>query len=421
MKLFTPVTLGSFELKNRVIMAPLTRRRAGADAVPSPSARLYYEQRAGAGLIVSEGTCISSEGIGDRRLPGLWTAEQIAAWREITQAVHVRGGKIIAQLWHTGRASHPLLQPDGAPAVAPSAIAIEGDRELDGEMIPSAVPRALETEEIQRVVADYARAAKNAITAGFDGIELHGANGYLIDEFLQDGTNQRTDQYGGSIENRIRFLREVLDATTEAIGADRVALRLSPSSMFQSMHDSDPYELWAQVLSAVSEYDLAFLHLVEPGISGSESHRSHAEGIDSAWVREHFSGRLVAAGRYDRQSAEAALESGSLDAVAFGRPFLPNPDLATRFEQDAPLRPLDRDTRYTAFDEGYIDEPSYKAEQYLASLLDSSLTPETLRAETGAGEWSNRIPFEQWEASWALKRFQVLQESKEAGGEPAHA
>jgi N-ethylmaleimide reductase len=207
MKLFTPVRLGALELQNRMVMAPLTRRRAGADGVPSPSARLYYEQRAEAGLIVSEGTCISPEGVGDRRLPGLWSDEQIAAWREITRAVHYRGGRIVAQLWHTGRASHPRLQPGGAPAVAPSAIAIEKDRELDGEMIPSAVPRALETEEIPRVVADYARAARNAISAGFDGVELHGANGYLIDEFLQDGTNRRTDRYGGSIENRIRFLR----------------------------------------------------------------------------------------------------------------------------------------------------------------------------------------------------------------------
>lgn len=408
MKLFTPVTLGALELKNHMIMAPLTRQRAGADGVPSPSARLYYEQRAGAGLIVSEGTCISPEGVGDRRLPGLWDEAQLVAWREITDAVHDRGGKIIAQLWHTGRASHPRLQPGGALAVAPSAIPISSDRVLDDEVIPSAVPRALETAEIPRVVADYARAATNAISAGFDGVELHGANGYLIDEFLQDDTNQRTDKYGGSIENRVRFLREVLDATTEAVGPDRVALRLSPSSMFQSMHDSQPYELWAQVLSAVEPYDLAFLHIVEPGISGSESHRSHAEGIDSAWVRERYSGHLVAAGRYERESAEAALESGRLDAVAFGRSFISNPDLVTRFEQDAPLRALDRDTRYTAFDEGYIDQPTFKAEQYLAGLQDGSITPETLRAESATHEWSNQVPFEQWEAAWALSRFEQL-------------
>lgn len=405
MKLFTPVRLGALELQNRMVMAPLTRRRAGADGVPSPSARLYYEQRAEAGLIVSEGTCISPEGVGDRRLPGLWSEEQIAAWREITRAVHDRGGRIVAQLWHTGRASHPRLQPGGAPAVAPSAIAIEKDRELDGEMIPSAVPRALETEEIPRVVADYARAARNAVSAGFDGVELHGANGYLIDEFLQDGTNRRTDRYGGSIENRIRFLREVLDATTEAIGSDRVALRISPSSMFQSMHDSRPSELWAQVLAAVEAYDLAFLHLVEPGISGSESHRSHADGIDSAWARERYSGRLIAAGRYTRETAEDALESGRLDAVAFGRSFIPNPDLVTRFREDAPLRDLDLDTRYTAYDEGYIDEPSHRAERLLAELRSGAIAADALRAELGGAEWSNRVPAQHWEAAWALDRF----------------
>jgi len=409
MKLFTPVTLGSLELQNRMVMAPLTRQRAGADGVPSPSARLYYEQRAGAGLIVSEGTCISPEGVGDRRLPGLWDDAQLARWREITAAVHDRGGKIIAQLWHTGRASHPRLQPGGAPAVAPSAIPISSDRVLDDEVIPSAVPRALETAEIPRVVADYARAAANAISAGFDGVELPGANGYLIDEFLQDGTNHRSDAYGGSIENRIRFLREVLDAATEAVGADRTALRLSPSSMFQSMHDSHPYELWARVLAAVEPYELAFLHIVEPGISGSESHRSHAEGIDSAWVRERYSGRLVAAGRYERDTAETALESGRLDAVAFGRSFIPNPDLVDRFKQGAPLRPLDRDTRYTAYDEGYIDQPSFKAEQYLAGLRDGSISPEALRAETSVSEWSGQVPFEHWEASWALNRFEELE------------
>lgn len=406
MKLFTPVKLGSFELRNRIVMAPLTRQRAGADAVPSPSARLYYEQRAEAGLIVSEGTCISAEGIGDRRLPGIWSDEQVSAWREITKAVHDRGGTIIAQLWHTGRASHPKLQTGGVPAVAPSAIAISGDRVLDDEVIPSAIPRALETDEIPRVVADYAHAATKALSAGFDGVELHGANGYLIDEFLQDGTNRRTDKYGGSIENRITFLREVLDATTGAIGAERVALRLSPSSMFQSMHDSNPYELWAQVLAAVEPYDLAFLHVVEQGISGSESHRSHAEGIDSAWVRERYSGCLIAAGRYGRDTAESALESGRLDAVAFGRSFIPNPDLVSRFKQGSPLRALDRDTRYTAHDEGYIDQPTIRAEQYLEELKSGSLTPEALRAESGADEWSSQVPIEAWEAAWALDTFE---------------
>jgi len=406
MKLLSPVTLGALQLRNRVVMAPLTRRRASLDGVPSPSAALYYAQRAEAGLIVSEGACISPEGVGDRHLPGLWNEAQLDGWREVTDAVHAQGGLIIAQLWHTGRASHPLLQPDGAPSVAPSAIPIESDRELDGKIIPSAVPRALETEEIPRVAADYAQAARNARAAGFDGVELHGANGYLIDEFLQDGSNQRTDKYGGTIENRIRFLREVLDATTSAIGADRVALRISPTSIFQSMRDSQPYELWEQVLAAVEPYQLAFLHLVEPGISGAESHRSHAENINSEWVRERYRGNLIAAGRYEADTAEAALVSGRLDAVAFGRSFISNPDLVSRFRVGADLRPLDLAIRYTHDDIGYMDHPSLHAEHLLRELQSGRLDPDALRAQTGGLAWSGRVPIEHWEAIWALAAYE---------------
>jgi N-ethylmaleimide reductase len=401
MNLFTPMRLGDLELRNRVVLAPLTRRRADERAVPSPSAALYYAQRAGAGLIVSEGTCISAEGIGDRRLPGLWSDEQITAWQEVTAAVHDQGGLIVAQLWHTGRASHPQLQPGGVDAVAPSAIAIEKDRELDGVMIPSAVPRALETEEISRVVGDYARAARNAMKAGFDGVELHGANGYLIDEFLQDGTNTRTDRYGGSIEARTQFLREVLEAVIAKIGARRTGLRLSPSSMFQSMHDSAPFALWARVLEVVGEFDLAFLHVVEPGISGSESHRSHAEGIDSAWIRERYAGGLIAAGRYTADSAEEATASGRLDAVAFGRLFTSNPDLTARLRDRAPLTPPERSTFYTADDIGYVDFPSLAAEKLLRELHAGIRKSE----ELGVAEFTGTTHVSEWEAAWALSKF----------------
>ncbi|MGK0722429.1 alkene reductase [Leucobacter sp. W1478] len=411
MGLFTPVTLGDLKLRNRVVMAPLTRRRASADAVPSPSAPLYYAQRADAGLIVSEGTCISAEAIGDRRLPGLWTEEQIQGWLPVTQAVHDRGGLIVAQLWHTGRASHPLLQPGGVPAVAPSAIAIDKDRELDGEIIPSAVPRALETSEIPRVVEDYANAARNAIIAGFDGVELHGANGYLIDEFLQDGSNHRTDEYGGSIENRTRFLREVLEAVTSAVGAGRTGIRISPSSMFQSMHDSSPYELWAHVLKVIAEFDLAFLHLVEPGISGSESHRSHAEGINSAWVQERYPHALIAAGRYTRQSADEAIDEGRLDAVAFGRLFTSNPDLMIRLQEHAKLTPPERATFYTADDIGYIDWPSLAAEKMLDDLEDGTATADDIAGQLTAGQFSGTTPYQEWEAAWALTKYRSLRDA----------
>ncbi|MDX2376118.1 alkene reductase [Microbacterium sp. LRZ72] len=411
MRLFTPTRLGDLALRNRVVLAPLTRRRADPQAVPSASAPLYYAQRADAGLIVSEGTCISAEGIGDRRLPGLWTDEQIARWRTVTEAVHARAGLIVAQLWHTGRASHPLLQAGGEPAVAPSAIAIEKDRELDGEIIPSTVPRALETGEIARVVSDYAVAAENAIGAGFDGVELHGANGYLIDEFLQDGSNVRTDQYGGSVEARTLFLREVLEAVTGTLGKERVGLRISPSSMFQSMQDSEPYVLWARVLEVVAEFDLAFLHVVEPGVSGSESHRSHADGIDSAWIRARYPGRLIAAGRYTAESAEAAVEAGQVDAVAFGRLFTSNPDLPVRLRARAALTPPDRTTFYTAGDEGYVDWPSLEAEKLLRELESGSRFERELEADLSSAEFGGSTSYSEWEAAWALSRYRRIQDA----------
>lgn len=400
MKLFTPASLGSLKLRNRIVMAPMTRNRAGADAVPSPSAPLYYAQRSTAGLIVSEGTCISPEGVGDRRIPGLWSEEQIRGWKPVTDAVHGQGSLIVAQLWHTGRASHPALQPGGKLAVAPSAIAIRDDRYLDGDMVPHAVPRALELPEIKEIGSHYARAARNAIEAGFDGVELHGANGYLIDQFLQDASNQRTDEYGGPIENRVRFLREVLQVTTEAIGADRVGLRISPSSTFQSMSDSDPAALWTRVLEVISEFDLAYLHVVEPGISGSSSEARPADSIDSAWVRKRYSGKLITAGEYTRERADAAIGADTADAIGFGRLFVSNPDLPKRFAEDALSNEPNRDTFYQGDDIGYIDQPSLEAEELLQKYLDegAAKTDVVLSAETR---------LEDWPKAWALQQLKT--------------
>jgi N-ethylmaleimide reductase len=403
--LFSPGRLGDLALSNRVVLAPMTRNRADDAGVPATTTPLYYAQRSGAGLIVSEGVCISPTAACDRRLPGIWTEEQIAGWRSVTAAVRRSGGTIVAQLWHTGRASHPALQPESLDALAPSAIAIEGTRVIDGEIVPCAVPREATLDDIRIIVADYARAARNAIRAGFDGVEIHGANGYLIDQFLQDGSNRRADGYGGSVHSRFRFLDEVLDAVIGEVGAGRVGLRISPASTWQSMSDSDPENLWGHVVAQVEPRRLAFLHLVEPGIGGNASETRIADSIDSAWVRARYSGRLVATGRYGRESAEAALAAGTVDAVGFGRLFTSNPDLAERMRTGAPITPTNRPTYYQGDDVGYIDWPSLEAEDILRQLESGILQPDGLELQ-GAGDWP--APAEnahQWAAAWALWRF----------------
>ncbi|WP_320777839.1 alkene reductase [Streptomyces sp. CRN 30] len=358
--LFAPARFGALPLANRIVMPPLTRSRALPDGRPGPSARRYYTQRASAGLIVSEGTAIMPEAVGNPDIPGLWTPEQVTAWKQVTDAVHEAGGTMVAQLWHTGRASHPSLQPGGKLPVAPSAIAISGTTFARDGRVPHVTPRALETEEIGGIVDRYGRAAENARAAGFDGVELHAANGYLIDQFLQDSANRRTDGYGGAVENRARLLREVLDTLTAAVGADRVGVRISPSSTFQDMADSAPVALFTHVLDALSPRGLAYLHLVEPGIVGDDSTaaRRPADGIDSAWVRGRYPGRLIAAGGYGREQALRAVESGTVDAVAFGRAFIANPDLPDRLARDARLTEADRATFYGGDDHGYTDYPT---------------------------------------------------------------
>lgn len=356
--LFDPIALGALKLPNRLVMAPLTRTRSHPDGRPGPKAELYYAQRSSAGLIVSEGTCISTQGVGNPGVPGLWTDEQVEAWKPITDAVRAGGAAFVAQLWHTGRASHPTVQPNGETPVGPSAIAIDGLGYARDGWVPFVTPRALEIDEIPGIINDYGIAADNAVRAGFDGVELHAANGYLIDQFLQDNANHRTDAYGGSIANRARLLLEVTEELIRRIGADRVGVRLSPSSPFQDMADSDPEELFEYVLRTLEPLGLAYVHVIEPGISGYQSSTRPADAITSEWVRQRYHGPLIAAGGYTKETAASTLAAGNADAIAFGRDFISNPDLPRRLAQDAPLNEADPETFYGRTDEGYIDYPS---------------------------------------------------------------
>jgi N-ethylmaleimide reductase len=351
-------TVGQVALKNRVVMAPMTRDRAGEGLAPTDLTVRYYEQRAGAGLIVTEGSQISEEGIGYILTPGIHTDAQVAGWKKVTDAVHAKGGKIFVQLWHVGRSSHPSLQPGGALPVAPSPIAIEGKTFTYQGLQDFVAPRALETEEIARVVADFAHAAKRAKEAGFDGVELHGANGYLIDQFLRDGSNQRTDRYGGSVENRVRFLLEVTEAVVGVWGPGRVGVRVSPASPFNSMHDSDPVATFGHAAEALNRFDLAYLHVVEPIPAGGETDAATAAGRVTPHLRRAFRGTLILNGGYDRDTAEAALQAGEGDLVSFGVPALANPDLVERMRQGAPLNEPDRSTFYGGTEVGYTDYPT---------------------------------------------------------------
>ncbi|OSP54695.1 alkene reductase [Pseudoruegeria sp. SK021] len=355
-KIFTPVTVGAIELTNRIVMAPLTRNRARPeDDAPVDMHVEYYSQRAGAGLIITEASQIMPEGKGYAWTPGIYSAAQIAGWKAVTDAVHAKGGKIVIQLWHVGRVSHTSLQPNGAAPVAPSAMAA-ATRTFDGkEFVETSTPRALETTEIPSIVAAYALAAQNAMAAGFDGVEVHGANGYLIDQFLRDGSNTRTDSYGGSVENRMRLLFEVLDAVTNAIGAKRTGLRLSPFSNANDVSDSDPFTLFSGVVTRLNDYGLAYLHLVEGQTGGA---RDTPEGDEITRLRALYNGIYMGNNGYTRDMAIDAVESGAVDLVAFGRPFIANPDLVERLKQDAALSDLDRDTLYGGDEKGYVDYPT---------------------------------------------------------------
>lgn len=355
-KLFTPARAGAIKLKNRVVMAPLTRNRARADDdAPFEMHAEYYGQRAGAGLIITEASQISPQGKGYAWTPGIHSKAQVDGWKKVIEAVHAKGGKIVLQLWHVGRISHPVLQPGGADPVAPSAIAANS-KTFDGtQFVDTPLPRALEATEIPGIVEDYRKAAENAREAGFDGVEVHAANGYLIDQFLRDGSNKREDHYGGSLENRTRFLKEVMDAVVGVWGADRVGIRLSPFSNANDIADSNPQATFSHVIRLLNSYGLAYLHLVEGQTGGP---RDIPLGGDLAALYALFEGTTMGNNGYDRGSAIDAVHENAIDLVAFGRPFISNPDLVERLTKDAPLNALDPETLYGGGEKGYTDYPT---------------------------------------------------------------
>lgn len=350
--LYTPITVGAYQLPNRLVMAPLTRMRA-PDNVPTELMASYYRQRASAGLIIAEATQISPLGRGYPNTPGIHTAQQVAAWQKITDAVHSQGGHIFLQLWHVGRISHPDFH-DGQLPVAPSAIAPAGNAVTPTGLQPFVTPRALTVEDILEIVDDYAHAAENALAAGFDGVEIHSANGYLLDEFLRDGSNQRSDEYGGSLANRSRLLLAVTEAVTRVCGADRVGVRLSPSGTFNDMSDSDPEALFSYVLEQLNAYNLAYVHIVD-ALEGDIRHGAKVVKLEV--LRKAYQGTLIVCGGYDQQRAELAVAEGHADAVAFGQLYIANPDLLARFQRNAPLNTPDVSTFYGGTEIGYTDYP----------------------------------------------------------------
>lgn len=364
--LFDPVQAGDLQLANRIAMAPLTRNRSPG-AVPSDLTATYYTQRASAGLIITEATAISHQGQGYADVPGLYAPDQIAGWKKVTSSVHAAGGKIVVQLWHVGRVSHTDLQPGNAAPVAPSAIQANTKTVLIKEGVPTftptSMPRALELAEIPGIVADYRRAARAAINAGFDGVEIHAANGYLIDQFLKTGANQRTDAYGGSIENRARLLLEVTHAITEEIGGGRTGIRLSPVTPANDIVDADPQPLFEHVVRQLGPLGLSYIHVIEGATGGPrevEGRPFDYAALKAAYRAAGGRGAWMVNNAYDKALAEAALANGA-DIVAFGRPFIANPDLVARLQKNAPLNEVNRATLYGGGAEGYTDYPALSA------------------------------------------------------------
>jgi 2,4-dienoyl-CoA reductase-like NADH-dependent reductase (Old Yellow Enzyme family) len=369
--IFEQFQLGPNTLKNRLVMAPMTRSRAVTHN-PDDDTVLYYAQRAGAGLIISEGTPISQEARGYAYTPGIYSREQVEGWRRVTDAVHAGGGTIFSQLWHVGRQSHVSLQPGGGAPVSSVAIAANMDAwgfDANGDAcsMPSSLPRPLETDEIARVVADIVVAARNAMEAGFDGVEIHAANGYLFEQFINGALNTRADRYGGSIENRIRFVLEALDAITKAVGEMRTGIRVAPFGRFGDMHPfADEEETWLAVADAFSARTLAYVHLSDQETLG-------AEAIPAGFVdkfRKRYNGRLVLAGGFEKDSAEAALDANRADLIAIGRPFIANPDLVERYRNGWPIETPDRALFYTGGKRGYVDYPAY-GETLVLSGIDA--------------------------------------------------
>jgi N-ethylmaleimide reductase len=353
--LFEPVRVGEIELANRVVMAPLTRNRAGAGQVPSDLAVEYYRQRAGAGLIVSEATQVCAEGQGYLDTPGIHSAAQVAGWRRVTDAVHAAGGRIVAQLWHVGRISHVSLQPGGQAPVSSTSRRAEAKTLTAEGWQPVSAPRALRTDEIAGVVAAYRHAARCAMDAGFDGVEVHGANGYLIEQFLRDSINDRTDDYGGPVANRVRLLVEVMQAVAAECGGGRTGLRLSPVTPANDAgQDSDPQALYEHAVAQLAPLQLAFIEVVEGSTGGA---RDFAP-FDYAALRRRFAGAWMVNNGYQRQMAMDVVAGGGADLVSFGRPFIGNPDLVRRLRADAGLAPFDRKTLYAGGAQGYTDYPA---------------------------------------------------------------
>ena len=364
--LFDPVQAGRLQLANRIVMAPLTRNRAPG-AQPTPQMVTYYRQRASAGLIVTEGTAISHQAQGYADVPGIWNDAQVAGWKAVTDAVHAAGGQIVTQLWHVGRVSHDSLQPQGQAPVAPSAIAARTKTYLidenGGRFAETSVPRALAQDELPGILEDYRRAALNAIAAGFDGVEVHAANGYLLDQFLKDGANQRTDAYGGSIENRARLLVEVVQAITEAIGGGRTGIRLSPVTPANDVVDADPQPLFDYVVRQLARFGLAYVHIIEGATGGPRELADRPfdyAALKAAYRAAGGQGAWMVNNGYDLALANQAVADGA-DLVAFGRPFIANPDLVERLKRGGPFNEGNRATYYGGGEAGYTDYPALAA------------------------------------------------------------
>lgn len=352
--LFQPYVLGPLTLANRIVMAPLTRNRAGAGLVPNPLAAAYYAQRASAGLIITEATQISAQAQGYQDTPGIYTPDQIAGWREVTDAVHARGGRIFVQLWHVGRISHVDLQPGNAAPVSASAVRAQTKTFVHNGFVDVSEPRALGIDELPAIIDDFRQAAANAMVAGFDGVEIHGANGYLLEQFIKDGANQRTDAYGGSIENRARLLLEVTAAVAQEIGADRTGVRISPVSPANAISISDPQPQYDYIVDQLSALRIVYLHVVEGATGGPRD----VAPFDFDGLRRRFAGTYMANNGYDLDLANAHLAEGKADLFAFGRAFISNPDLVERLKTGAPLNALNPATLYGGGAEGYIDYPA---------------------------------------------------------------
>jgi N-ethylmaleimide reductase len=353
--LFSSYQLGNIELANRIVMAPLTRNRAGKGLVPSEFAADYYAQRASAGLIITEATQVSPQAQGYQDTPGLYTSEQIDAWRKVTDTVHAKGGKIFVQLWHVGRISHVDLQPNGASPVAPSAIRADTKTFVNNTFTEVSEPRALELHEIPAIVSDFRQAAKNAITAGFDGVEIHAANGYLLEQFIKDGANQRTDIYGGSIENRARLLLEVVEAIVSEIGANRTGVRISPVSPANGISCNEPQPQYNYITEQLNRLGIVYLHVVEGATGGPRD----IAPFDYPAIRNRFDQTYLANNGYDLELANAHLQSEEADLFAFGKLFISNPDLVERLKHGFPLANLNPSTLYGGGAEGYTDYPNH--------------------------------------------------------------